>query len=76
MSPEHTDTLRRNQERAIKILYLAKQNTAPDPARIAAESMRIVDERQADTESNPLWGFVTVMLLVSGVALLLYGLVG
>jgi hypothetical protein len=38
--------------------------------------MRIVDERQADADSNPLWGFVTVMLLVSGVALLLYGLVG
>jgi hypothetical protein len=75
MSPEHTETLRRNQERAIKILYLAKQNTAPDPARIAAESMRIVDERQP-VESNPLWGFVTVLLLVSGVALLLYGLVG
>lgn len=84
MSP-HDATIRRNQDRAIRIVYLAKQNAGPDPERVCREMQRLVDEMEQRDRRSGWWQsalistsawLVAAALGYGLVVLLLYGLVG
>lgn len=70
MSPEHVSTIRRNQEQAVKHLYLAMKSHGPDPERVARETDRLVEEmaarerREASLESWLTWLAVLGLYLV------------
>lgn len=78
MSPEHVSTIRRNQERAVKLLYRDGDPFNPnsaDPERVSRETLRRLDEMEARASrqravARDRWLIACLWLVV--IAVLLY----
>lgn len=72
MTIQQEEQLRRKQDRAVRTAYLAKARQGPDPERIAAEPMRIVDERDPGNDNDSWFTWLAVLAIYALLVWLLY----